>query len=138
MTRNTLNASVKAATAIFEGPPTVSRRTAMLALATVTAMALAMSFAPPVRAEPVATGFVYTADEHGNTVSRIDLGSGKVDILPVGITPHNVQFVPGRNLLLAVGLAVPDEGKVPTEMAAPMTETAKSTKVMAAPWPRAS
>lgn len=87
---------------------TISRRAAMLALAAATAMA-AMAFAPSAGAEPMASGIIYTADEHGNTVSRIDLGTGKVDTLSVGITPHNVQFVPGRDLLLAVGERASDE-----------------------------
>jgi YVTN family beta-propeller protein len=99
------------ATAASAGRITVSRRVAVLVLAATTAMALAMSFTPPASAEPAASGLVYSADEYGNTVSRIDLGSGKVDILPVRITPHNVQFVPGKNLLLAVGLPVPENRK---------------------------
>lgn len=84
----------------------VSRRAAILALAVTPAFALTIAtpFASPVRAEPAATGFVYTADEYGNTVSRIDLKRRTVDIIPVPITPHNVQFVAGRNLVLAVGL----------------------------------
>lgn len=65
----------------------------MLAFATASALVLAIPFAATVRAEPAATGFVYTADEFGNTVSRIDLTTEKIDIVPVPITPHNVQFV---------------------------------------------
>ena len=38
------------------------------------------------------TGIVYTADEHGKSISAIDLASGKVKIVPVGISPHNVQI----------------------------------------------
>lgn len=107
MTKNTVNTRVKTAGAISEGSAPISRRLAMLAPATAMMVVLATSFAPPVRAEPAATGFVYTADENGNTVSRIDLESGKVEVHPVGVTPHNVQFVPGKSLLLAVGLPVP-------------------------------
>lgn len=52
------------------------------------------------------SGVVYTADETGNTVSRIDLRTGKVDIVPVNVAPHNIQFVPGRNLVLVSGPSV--------------------------------
>ncbi len=52
------------------------------------------------------SGFVYTADENGNTVSQIDLASGQVTTVAVPVTPHNIQVVPGRNLVLVVGLPV--------------------------------
>lgn len=94
-----ITAAVLTATAI-------RRRAAMLAFATASALVLAIPFAATVRAEPAATGFVYTADEFGNTVSRIDLTTEKIDIVPVPITPHNVQFVSGKDLVLAVGLPV--------------------------------
>ena len=103
MTENALGT----ARGMSAGSVPISRRLAILVLATATVAALAGPLAPPTMAEPAATGFVYTADENGNTVSRIDLGSGKVEVLPVSITPHNVQFVPGKSLLLAVGLPVP-------------------------------
>ncbi|MFZ5673249.1 MAG: cytochrome D1 domain-containing protein [Pseudomonadota bacterium] len=81
-------------------------------LVTAIAIALALPLSPPTAAAPAnRPGFVYTADENGNTVSRIDLETETVDILPVGITPHNVQFVPGNSLLLAVGLPLKDAGE---------------------------
>jgi len=49
------------------------------------------------------SGVVYTADENGNTISRIDLGSAKVDVVAVPIVPHNIQFVPGKKLVLVAG-----------------------------------
>lgn len=49
------------------------------------------------------TGVVYTADEHGNSISAIDLASGKVRIVSVPISPHNVQVTADGALLLAVG-----------------------------------
>ncbi len=102
-TRSTsITAAVLTATAI-------RRRAAMLAFATASALVLAIPFAATVRAEPAATGFVYTADEFGNTVSRIDLTTEKIDIVPVPITPHNVQFVPGKDLVLAVGLPAAED-----------------------------
>ncbi|MDW9688390.1 YncE family protein [Sinorhizobium meliloti] len=82
----------------------LSRET-FITLTAATGLAVAILFARPAGAEPASTGFVYTADEHGNSVSRIDLKSGKVDIVPVDIMPHNVQFVPGKSRLLAVGLS---------------------------------
>lgn len=91
----------------------ISRRAAMLAFATASALALVIPFTSTARAEPAATGFVYTADEYGNTVSRIDLKNGKIDIVPVSITPHNVQFVPEKNLVLAVGLPNAEKAQAP-------------------------
>lgn len=76
----------------------------LLALAAASSFAVVMSSARPADAEPVAAGFVYTADEHGGSVSRIDLASGKGDIIPIPIMPHNVQFVPGKDRLLVVGM----------------------------------
>ncbi|WP_338283843.1 YVTN family beta-propeller repeat protein [Sinorhizobium sp. KGO-5] len=87
----------------------LSRET-FITLTAATGLAVAILFARPAGAEPASAGFVYTADEHGNSVSRIDLKSGKVDIVPVDITPHNVQFVPGNSRLLAVGLSASDSG----------------------------
>jgi hypothetical protein len=48
-------------------------------------------------------GVVYTADEHGNSISAIDLASGKVKIVSVSLSPHNVQVTADGALLLAVG-----------------------------------
>jgi YVTN family beta-propeller protein len=85
-------------------------RVTFSALAASIGLAIAMSFARPALAEPTPSGFVYTADEYGKTVSRIDLKSGKVDIIPVDLTPHNVQFVPGGGRLLAVGISASGGG----------------------------
>lgn len=49
------------------------------------------------------TGIVYTADEIGNSISAIDLASGKVNIVVVPISPHNVQTTADGAQLLAVG-----------------------------------
>ncbi|HEY4774937.1 MAG TPA: cytochrome D1 domain-containing protein [Xanthobacteraceae bacterium] len=54
------------------------------------------------------TGVVYTADEHGNSISAIDLASGKVAIFPVRISPHNVQITADGARLLTVGEPVAD------------------------------
>jgi YVTN family beta-propeller protein len=48
-------------------------------------------------------GIVYTADEQGNSISAVDLASGHVSIVPVAISPHNVQITADGTRLLAVG-----------------------------------
>jgi YVTN family beta-propeller protein len=48
-------------------------------------------------------GFVYTADEHGNSLSMIDLSSGQVTSVEVTIAPHNLQISADRRRLLATG-----------------------------------
>lgn len=57
---------------------------------------------------PNLKGIVYTADEHGNSISAIDLASGMVQIVPVAISPHNVQITTDGARLLAVGSPVGD------------------------------
>ena len=49
-------------------------------------------------------GFVYSADERGNSVSVIDLSTGQVKTIPVRISPHNVQISRDGRLLLVVGM----------------------------------
>ena len=48
-------------------------------------------------------GTVYSANEGGNSISAIDLGTGSVETVDVGVSPHNVDLTPDGNLLLAVG-----------------------------------
>jgi YVTN family beta-propeller protein len=48
-------------------------------------------------------GFVYTANEGDNSLSRIDLTTGEVLTVPTAVTPHNVQITPDGKTLLAVG-----------------------------------
>ncbi len=52
------------------------------------------------------TGLVFTADELGNSVSRVDLASGAVVTVPLSVTPHNVQVTPDMKQLLLVGSPV--------------------------------
>lgn len=54
-------------------------------------------------AVPGPIGSVYTADEYGNSISRIDLASGQVQTVPVPISPHNVDLSTYGGTLLAVG-----------------------------------
>ena len=60
---------------------------------------------------PVAeSGFVYTADERGRSISAIDLSSGWVKTIATRIAPHNVQVSrDGRLLLVVGGLFTEDE-----------------------------
>lgn len=48
-------------------------------------------------------GTVYSANEGGNSISAIDLGTGSVETVDVGVSPHNVDLTPDGKLLLAVG-----------------------------------
>lgn len=54
------------------------------------------------------SGFVYTADEGGNSISVIDLASNQVRRIPISVAPHNVQISQDGRLLLVVG--APAEG----------------------------
>jgi YVTN family beta-propeller protein len=73
------------------------------------AMALATGIAN--EAPGVARGVVYTANEHGNSVSAVDLATGKTTTVDVHITPHNVQASADGRVLLATGsLADPGHG----------------------------
>lgn len=49
------------------------------------------------------SGFVFTADEAANTVSRIDLSTGQVETVPLPIVPHNVDIRGKGQPLLLVG-----------------------------------
>ena len=53
-------------------------------------------------------GTVYSANEGGNSISAIDLGTGSVETVDVGVSPHNVDLTPDGNLLLAVGSPAAD------------------------------
>jgi len=67
-------------------------------------MASDSSQAPRVPASAASeTGFVYTANERGNTISVIDLSTGQVNDTATPITPHNVQVSRDGRRLLAVG-----------------------------------
>ena len=56
------------------------------------------------------TGFVYTANERGNSISVIDLSTGQVKDVATRITPHNVQVSRDGRRLLAVGPVAPMTG----------------------------
>jgi YVTN family beta-propeller protein len=54
------------------------------------------------------TGFVYTADEDGNSLTMVDLATGQARQVPLGISPHNVQITEDGALVLLVGPRVAD------------------------------
>lgn len=58
----------------------------------------------PAATSATETGFVYTADERGNSISVIDLAAGQVKTIPIQISPHNVQVSRDGRKLLAVGM----------------------------------
>jgi YVTN family beta-propeller protein len=80
-------------------------RRGSVAVAAAVLFAMAAPFAAAEQAtEPKGpTGFVYTADEHGNSISTIDLATGLVETVSTPISPHNVQITPDEVWLLAVG-----------------------------------
>ena len=72
-------------------------------MALAVALLLAASAASSAAAPISDGGFVYTANEGGNSVSRIDLSTGEVLTVPTTVTPHNLQITPDGKTLLAVG-----------------------------------
>ena len=73
------------------------------AAAAYVAVSAGVAFGQETAATPVSGGFVYTADEYGNSVSAIDLATGRAQTVPVAISPHNIQITPDGKQLLAVG-----------------------------------
>jgi len=74
------------------------------------ALALAALLAVPGAAAAPAlagtAGHVFTADEAGNSVSRVDLATGEVVTVALPVAPHNVQVTPDMTRLLVVGPAL--------------------------------
>jgi YVTN family beta-propeller protein len=84
----------------------VLRTFGVTALTSAVILALGQGIAPAQQSPapaPNLKGIVYTADEHGNSISAIDLASAKVQIVPVAISPHNAQITSDGSGLLAVG-----------------------------------
>lgn len=76
------------------------------ALLGVAGLALSLSV-PGAHAEGkqiASAGEVFTADENGSTVSRVDLATGEVTTIPVAVTPHNVQVSADGKRLYVVGM----------------------------------
>lgn len=74
----------------------------------VAALPLGSALSEQTAARHSPTGLVYTANEHGNSLSAIDLVNGQVETVAIPISPHNVQITPDGARLLAVG--IPAEG----------------------------
>ncbi|MBA2722537.1 MAG: YncE family protein [Methylibium sp.] len=82
-----------------------------LALSTSVLVALGACASAPSSGEPKAataaaspaSGFVYSANEGDDSISRIDLATGGVTTLPVPVTPHNVQISRDGRRLFVVG-----------------------------------
>ena len=58
---------------------------------------------PGTVAVPLGVGDVYTANERGGSISRIDLATGRVTTFAIGFLPHNVQVSADGRRILAVG-----------------------------------
>ena len=72
---------------------------------------LTLDTSAALAAEPGLTGYVYTANERGNSISIIDLAGGRVTTVSTGISPHNIQVTADGEWLLAVGIqATMDKG----------------------------
>lgn len=55
-------------------------------------------------------GTVYSANEGGNSISAIDLGTGSVDTVLIPVSPHNVDLTPDGKTLVAVGAPAAADG----------------------------
>lgn len=67
---------------------------------------------PAMAGQVLATrGYVFTANENGNSVSRVSLASGKIDTQLLPIEPHNVQITPDGTKLLVVGSPVASDSE---------------------------
>lgn len=74
---------------------------AMVLLTAISSIRYAEAQGTPISSEQ---GFVYTANERGNSVSVIDLRTGQVKNVPLRISPHNVQISHDGRLLFIVGM----------------------------------
>lgn len=106
--------------------PLIRLRFAALAAALASSLAITLggcmsapsSGAPLAAAAPLASdaGFVYSANEGDDSISRIDLATDRVTTLPLPVTPPNVQISrDGRRLFAAGSMAWQ------MKMAAPVT-----------------
>jgi YVTN family beta-propeller protein len=98
--------------------PLMPQRFAVLAAALVSSLVLLLGgcmgtpqTSAPQSSEPMAatqalasgTGFVYSANEGEDSISRIDLATRQVTMLKIPVTPHNVQISHDGQRLFAVG-----------------------------------
>jgi len=80
------------------------KRVALLWGAAGLALALALSVSEAATNGIAQAGTVFTADELGNTVSRVDPSPGEAATVPVAVYPHNVQITADGRMLLVVGI----------------------------------
>ncbi|WP_395021319.1 cytochrome D1 domain-containing protein [Dongia sp.] len=80
------------------------------AAAAYIALSGGVAFGQETAVLPSMSGFVYTADEYGNSMSAINLTDGHVQTLPVAISPHNIQISADGRRLFAVGNPAAMEG----------------------------
>ncbi|MEO8728031.1 MAG: cytochrome D1 domain-containing protein [Rhodoferax sp.] len=80
--------------------------------------------APPLAG---ASGFVYSANEGDDSISRIDLATGRVMTLPVPVTPHNVQISRDGGRLFAVG-SMAGQMKMVASTAVPVSHAHAASK----------
>jgi YVTN family beta-propeller protein len=71
--------------------------------ATLTVAGCTKSSAPTNNVQELGAA-VFTANEGGTTLSRIDLATGEVNEIDIGLEPHNVQISFDGMLALAVGI----------------------------------
>lgn len=93
---------------ITNASPGILGRWSWIALLGIALVTVALTVAIAVLAQqpaipPGATGFVYTANERGNSVSAIDLSTGQVVTVETAFSLHNVQVTADGTRLLAVG-----------------------------------
>lgn len=63
-------------------------------------------------------GTVFTSNEGGQSLTRIDLSSGTTEVIELAIVPHNVQATRDGRMLLAVGASAMTPGEGHDEHAA--------------------
>ena len=87
------------------------------------------SMKPNAAAPPPAssTGFVYSANEGADSISRIDQATGRVMTLPLPVTPHNVQISRDGRRLFAVG-AMAGQMKMSAPTGAPAGDAHAASK----------
>ncbi|MCK3780956.1 YncE family protein [Ensifer sesbaniae] len=94
---------MRSASAFLTNVPAGGRRTTFLLAAAGLALILGLSGSEAAIRKIAQGGVVFTADELGSTVSRLDLSTGKVTTVPVAVSPHNVQITANGQTLLVVG-----------------------------------
>ena len=71
----------------------------------VCAGALTLMIAQGVASAEALSGFIYSANERGPSISEIALATGEVRTFKTSVMPHNVQITPDGATLLIVGMA---------------------------------